>query len=270
MSERSRRALVDHVESRLRRARHSLWLRKATSVGEGIRLDGKPTFQCWPKSRLVIGARFYLASMPEESHMVLGADAEVRIGDDVWIGHGASISANQLVSIGDGTRLGPFVTIMDTDFHVAGDRSAAPQATPIVIGRNVLVGTGATILRGTKIGDGARIEASAVVSGDVAAGTTVGGVPARVLGRRSSAHTADVTDVVMRVLGLAVPPGPDDGPRNLPGWDSLGALKLLLALEDEFEVTLREQELLRVETMNDVTVLVERARERAHDAAMGA
>ena len=46
-------------------------------------------------------------------------------------------------------------------------------------GRNVWVGSNATILQGVTIGDNAVIGAGAVVTKDVEANTIVGGVPAR-------------------------------------------------------------------------------------------
>ena len=52
-------------------------------------------------------------------------------------------------------------------------------AAPIVLGRNVWVGSNSTILQGVTIGDGAIIAAGAVVTKDVPANTVVGGVPAR-------------------------------------------------------------------------------------------
>ena len=50
---------------------------------------------------------------------------------------------------------------------------------PIVLGRNVWVGSNSTILQGVTIGDNAVIAAGAVVTKDVAPDTIVGGVPAR-------------------------------------------------------------------------------------------
>lgn len=50
---------------------------------------------------------------------------------------------------------------------------------PIVLGKNVWVGSNATILQGVTIGDNAVIGAGAVVTKDVAANAIVGGVPAR-------------------------------------------------------------------------------------------
>ena len=50
---------------------------------------------------------------------------------------------------------------------------------PIVLGKNVWIGSNSTILQGVTIGDGAIIAAGSVVTKDVAANTIVGGVPAR-------------------------------------------------------------------------------------------
>jgi acetyltransferase-like isoleucine patch superfamily enzyme/acyl carrier protein len=254
---------VDRVKSFIERRLVSFSLRKCSSVGDDCRLDGLPTIMAWPNVRIAIGDRFHLSSSPETSHLVAGEGAEIRIGNDVWIGHGASISANQRVTIGDGTKLGPFVTIMDTDFHVAGDRAAAPGSSPIAIGRDVRIGSGATILRGATIGDGAVIEPGAVVSGQIPDGATAGGVPARVRTAKTMGDDDDVVDVVMRALGLVAPPMLDDGPRSLPGWDSLGSLKILLALEDVFGITIEQEALLRVHCVRDVASLVTSAREKS-------
>jgi serine O-acetyltransferase len=51
-----------------------------------------------------------------------------------------------------------------------------------VIGDNVSIGTGASVLGGLKVGDGARIGAGAVVIHDVPPGRTAVGVPATLVG----------------------------------------------------------------------------------------
>ena len=53
------------------------------------------------------------------------------------------------------------------------------------IGNNVIVGAGAKVLGGITVGDGARVGANAVVVAEVPAGTTVVGIPARPVVRRS-------------------------------------------------------------------------------------
>jgi acetyltransferase-like isoleucine patch superfamily enzyme len=52
----------------------------------------------------------------------------------------------------------------------------------VVIGRDVVIGASCTILPGVVIGDGAVVSAHSLVNRDVAAGSFVGGVPARPLG----------------------------------------------------------------------------------------
>ena len=52
---------------------------------------------------------------------------------------------------------------------------------PIVLGKNVWVGSNSTILQGVTIGDNAVVGAGAVVTKDVPENTIVGGVPAKVI-----------------------------------------------------------------------------------------
>lgn len=50
---------------------------------------------------------------------------------------------------------------------------------PIVVGRNVWIGSNSTILQGVTIGDNSIIAAGSVVTKDVPANAIVAGVPAR-------------------------------------------------------------------------------------------
>jgi len=59
-----------------------------------------------------------------------------------------------------------------------------------VFGSNIQIGAGAKIIGPVTVGDGARIGANAVVVHDVAANTTVVGIPARPVKRRSEVPTA--------------------------------------------------------------------------------
>lgn len=76
--------------------------------------------------------------------------------------------------------IGDDVTIrQNTTFGIA--RLDALQDRP-VIGDRVEIGAGAVVLGAIRVGDDAVIGANAVVRRDVAAGTIVGGVPAKVIG----------------------------------------------------------------------------------------
>jgi acetyltransferase-like isoleucine patch superfamily enzyme/acyl carrier protein len=238
----------------------------------GAVLAGRPSVQ--NQGRLVVGARLRLDSVPVQSHLVVAPGGLLELGDDVSIGHGAAIAAHAHVRISDGARIGPFVSIADTDFHVAGQREARPERTPIWLGRGVRLAARVTVLRGAVIGDGVRVLAGSVVAGVVQAGATVGGVPARVIGARARGGAAEpaeeVPRIVAEVLALPGPPGPGQGPSELEGWDSLGALRLLLALEERFEVTLDESAMPRARSVADLTELVEAALARAAERPSGA
>ena len=76
-------------------------------------------------------------------------------------------------------RIGDDVTIrQNTTFGIA--RTNDPQSRP-TIGNRVDIGAGAVIVGAVTVGDDAVIGANAVVVRDVAPGTVVGGVPARVI-----------------------------------------------------------------------------------------
>ena len=59
------------------------------------------------------------------------------------------------------------------------------------------------------------------------------------------------------------PPDPGSGPDDVPEWDSLGSLKLLLALEEAFGCTIDEDVLAAARTVGDVQRVVELTRQRA-------
>jgi UDP-2-acetamido-3-amino-2,3-dideoxy-glucuronate N-acetyltransferase len=94
----------------------------------------------------------------------------VRIEDEVFVGHGVVFVNDKHPRATDGT--GALQT--DADW----------QLSPTVVERGAAIGSGATILGGIRIGAGSTVGAGAVVVGDVAAGATVVGNPARPLAAR--------------------------------------------------------------------------------------
>ena len=104
-----------------------------------------------------------------------------------------------------------------------------------------------------------------VVSGRVAPGTLVSGVPARVVvaaGTGPESEAVDLPNLVMSVLGLSAPPADTDGPAQIREWDSLGALKIVLAVEEAYGVSLSEQELKAIASLAELAQVVETARAR--------
>lgn len=110
----------------------------------------------------------------------------IRTGARCWIGVNAVLASGQggLV-LGDDVLIGPQAVLVtgDHDFSRLDIPATRREYTgkPIVIGDNVWIGAGATVLGGVSIGSNAVIAAGAVVTRDVAAGTVVGGVPAKTI-----------------------------------------------------------------------------------------
>jgi len=90
------------------------------------------------------------------------------------------------VEIGDGCLIGKGVQILDFDAHgVAPEerRTSIGRIAPVILGKNVWVGNGAILLKGTHIGDNSIVAAGAVVpGGDFPPDVVIGGNPARIVG----------------------------------------------------------------------------------------
>lgn len=102
----------------------------------------------------------------------------VRVGERVSAGLSATLDVffPELITIGDNTILGYGSIILAHEFL-----RDELRVGPVVIGRDVVIGTNCTVLPGVVIGDRAVVSAQSLVNGDVPPGAVVGGVPARVL-----------------------------------------------------------------------------------------
>ena len=168
--------------------------RSGLSLGAGARFLGPPLVRMERGSTVTIGHRFVAVS--RSSRTALGVNhrviirtlrpgAVILIGEDVGMS-GGTICAALAVTIGAGCLLGANVTIVDNDFHPVDhlSRRYAPMPEPrpedaVVIGRNVFIGTGSIVLRGSTIGDNAVVGAGSVVRGRVEPATVVLGHPVR-------------------------------------------------------------------------------------------
>lgn len=242
------------------RIRH--WLRHCAHVGEAPRITGTPSIFA-EGGQLRIGNRFRLASTPVGSHLGLGEGAVLDIGDDVSIGCGAAIAAMQLVQIGDGTRIGPFVIIMDTNFHSgAGDQSVQHDCLPVKIGKRCRIGSRVTITRGVTIGDDAEILAGSVVTTAIPPGVCAAGVRARIIGlagdvrSRWDGPAAALPDLLMASLDLKSPPDLDQTAIPVDLWTDERISGVLGMIEDRFGVALDRAEFRESRTYADIAATV--------------
>lgn len=117
------------------------------------------------------------------------------IGRDVFIDHGMGVVIGETAEVGDGATIFQGVTLGG-----AGKKSGKRHPT---IGKNVVIGVGASILGDVKVGDGSYVGAGAVVLKDVPPNSTAVGVPARTVrmeGRKVIGATLDHTSLPDPVL----------------------------------------------------------------------
>ncbi|HBH06889.1 MAG TPA: galactoside O-acetyltransferase [Flavobacteriales bacterium] len=114
--------------------------------------------------------------------------AKISIGDNTTVGYHSFLFASAGISIGRDCLIAPFVYIVDSDHGVLREKPINQQpnaAEEISIGNDVWLGTGAKILKGVTIGDGAIIAAGALVKSNVEPYAIYGGIPAKKIGERN-------------------------------------------------------------------------------------
>jgi acetyltransferase-like isoleucine patch superfamily enzyme/acyl carrier protein len=247
-------------------ARNAFWLRGCERIGRKLQLRGRPSIELEGGS-IRIGDRFHLASRPVASHLAAGPHGVLEIGSDVSIAHGAAIASYELVRIGDGTQIGPYVIIMDTNFHSgSGDQSVEHDCRPVIIGRQCRIGSRVTVTRGVSIGDGAEILAGSVVSSAIPPGVCAGGARARIIGRagntasRWDSAAAVLPELVMNAFDLDAPVELSSAPADVGPWDETGVVRLLAAIEDHFGVALGRTVVESAKSFSDLAEAVEHSR----------
>jgi len=133
----------------------------------------------------------------------LGAHVYLFGGSEVLAPRGLSIRANchigrfcQIDARG-GITLGRNVVIASHCLLITADHDPQDGRVPgrlgqITIHDRVWIGSRATILKGVTIGEGAVVAAGATITSDVAPWAIVAGVPAHVIGERTSHQTYEI------------------------------------------------------------------------------
>jgi acetyltransferase-like isoleucine patch superfamily enzyme len=131
-------------------------------IGPGTRFHGMPKIQSSPPGRL--GSR-------------------LQIGADCTFGVRVILEFAEVITIGDRVSIADGVVILTTTHQLGPKehRAGAVVTSPVVIHQEVAIGAESIILPGVTIGEGARVLPNSVVTGNVAAGITVSGIPARPL-----------------------------------------------------------------------------------------
>lgn len=130
----------------------------------------------------LLGAQFGKNCMPSRRVEIL-LPKGLKLGDGVAVGWFAELDARGGIMVDHDTNISSHVKLI-TGSHDIDDTDFTADFLPIHIGHHCWIGTGATILQGVKIGDGAVVAAGAVVNKDVEPWTVVGGIPAKEIRKR--------------------------------------------------------------------------------------
>jgi acetyltransferase-like isoleucine patch superfamily enzyme len=104
----------------------------------------------------------------------------ITLGKRIFINSGCKFQDQGGVVIGDDCLIGHNTVIATLNHDLNPSRRADMHPAPVVVGRNVWIGSNATILPGVTIGDNAVVAAASVVTKDVPANSVVVGSPAGV------------------------------------------------------------------------------------------
>ncbi|MFB0834586.1 DapH/DapD/GlmU-related protein [Arthrobacter halodurans] len=110
----------------------------------------------------------------------------ITLGKRIFINSGCKFQDQGGVVIGDDCLIGHNTVLATLNHDLDPSRRADMHPAPIVIGRNVWIGSNVTVLPGVTIGDNAVVAAASVVTKDVPHHAVVVGSPARVVRSLSS------------------------------------------------------------------------------------
>jgi acetyltransferase-like isoleucine patch superfamily enzyme len=169
-----------------------LWRRFLTPAGWRWETDGPVFFgrrlqlQCSKRGTIRFGRFTWIG----DGTKIRCHEGEVVIGPKTVLGQECTISAYKRVRLGEQCVVADRAMFIDFDHGmVEVERPIRLQGIykeSVLVGSNVWIGYGASVLRGVSVGDNAVLGTYAVVTRDVPANAVAAGVPARVLRMREA------------------------------------------------------------------------------------
>lgn len=161
------------------------WIRlRGGVVGRNLQVDKRVHLRRPPHAGWRLGDDVYIGV---GTVLDIQRAARLDLGDSVKIMHYCVVAASDSVVIGAESQVAEHCSIRDSDHGMALGRPMREQSvsTPTVIGRDVWVGRGCIVTRGSRLGDGAVVGANSVVRGEVPSLALVAGAPAKIIRRRT-------------------------------------------------------------------------------------
>ena len=131
---------------------------------------------------LAMGAKMGKNTFPSRRVEIL-LPRGLKLDDGVAVGWFAELDARGGIIVGHDTNISSHVKLI-TGSHDIDDPDFTADFRPINIGHHCWIGTGAIVLQGVTIGDGAVVAAGAVVTKDVPSFEVWGGIPAKCIRKR--------------------------------------------------------------------------------------
>jgi maltose O-acetyltransferase len=128
----------------------------------------------------VFGHRFTVLGDTAAVRISVADGATLTVGDHVAMNCGVSIEVWHEVRIGSKVMMAPNVSIIDDDRHELEPGTPLYKG-PTIIGDNVWLAAGVTILPGVTVGSGSVVGGNSVVSRDIPPNSFAAGSPARVI-----------------------------------------------------------------------------------------
>ncbi len=119
--------------------------------------------------------------------LIAGHGAHITIGEDCSFNSDVTIVALDSITIGRKSIFGPSIYISDHNHRIERSFPIGDQGydtAPLEIGSDVWLGVGATLLKGSKVNDGAVVAARSVVTKEVPEYEIWAGIPAKKIGER--------------------------------------------------------------------------------------
>lgn len=173
-------------------------------IGKGARIEARRGY-----GRVIIGRWVHLG----EGVALRAHEGCLRVGDKTVFGKQTMVNAYLDIEIGEKCLISDWIYIGDFD-HVYDDinmpiKDQGIVKSPVRIGPDCWIGNKATVLRGSVLGHGCVLAASAVAKGQFPPESVIVGIPGRVIRNRRDAYDAaaqrriDLADIARKTAAAA-------------------------------------------------------------------
>ena len=187
------------VKTRLKKSKGLVFAERGVKIlhgkkivaGKNLYLKSFSTINALSYGGVSIGDNFTLGkfAMIECAGVIRDVGNSLIIGNNVGMNHYCFIGVRGDIIIGNNVLFGPRVSIFSENHNFQNPNKLINEQGitkgKTIIGDDVWIGAGASILSNVKIGDGSVIAAGSVVTKDVPPYSVVAGIPAKVIKKRT-------------------------------------------------------------------------------------